>query len=102
MKMRRINCAIWTGCLLSLIAFLSYFFVFIWFPVTRDFPWASLLLLGIAAALLLLGCRRAFAPDRPHPIHSTLHFSRRFALPSPERSASHTDPARTPERSSPG
>src|ERR1700682_3865784 len=72
MKMRRINWPIWTGFLLSLIAFLSYFLVFIWFPVTRDFPWANLLLFGIAAALLLPGCRRAFAPDRPHPTRSKI------------------------------
>src|SRR6202171_4548308 len=72
MKMRRINWPIWTGFLLSLIAFLSYFFVFIWFPVTRDFPWANLLLFGIAAALLFFGVRRAFAPDRPHPARSKI------------------------------
>ena len=50
-----------------MIAFVSYFLVFVWFPVTRDFPWANLLLFVIAAALLLVGVRRAFAPDRPRP-----------------------------------
>jgi len=30
------------------------------FPMTRDFPWANLLLFGIGAALLLLGLFRAF------------------------------------------
>jgi hypothetical protein len=50
--------------LLSLVAFFSYFFVFVRFPLTRDFPWASLLLFGVAAALLLAGLRRAFAPGR--------------------------------------
>jgi hypothetical protein len=50
---------------MTLIAFLSYFFVFVWFPVTRDFPWANLLLFAVAAALLLLGTRRAFAGTRP-------------------------------------
>ena len=44
---------------------LSYFFVFVWFPVTRDVPWANLLLFGIAAALVLIGVRRTFAPGRP-------------------------------------
>jgi hypothetical protein len=44
---------------------LSYFFVFVWFPVTRDVPWANLLLFGIAVALVLIGVRRAFASGRP-------------------------------------
>jgi hypothetical protein len=64
MKIKRFNWQIWAGFLLSVVAFLSYFFVFIRWPVTRDFPWANLLLFGIAAVLLLLGVRRAFAPDR--------------------------------------
>jgi hypothetical protein len=45
-------------------AFFSYPFVFAMFPVTRDFPWANLLFFGVAAGLLLVGVRRAFAPDR--------------------------------------
>src|SRR5258705_1252544 len=72
MKERRLNWQIWAGFLLSLIAFISYFFVFVWFPVTRDFPWANLLLFGIAATLLLFGIRRSFAPDRPHPTRSKI------------------------------
>ena len=50
-----------------MVAFFSYFSFFVWFPVTRDFPWANLLLFAMAAALLLVGLRRAFAADRPHP-----------------------------------
>ncbi|MGI8898341.1 MAG: hypothetical protein ACR2IB_08100 [Pyrinomonadaceae bacterium] len=65
MSARRFNWPIWAGFLLSLIAFLSYFFVFVWFPVTRDFPWANLLLFALAASLLLVGLRGAFSPDRP-------------------------------------
>jgi cation transport ATPase len=64
MNIRKLNWPLWAGFLLSLIAFLSYPFVFVWFPVTRDFPWANLLLFVLAAALLLVGVRRAFAPDR--------------------------------------
>jgi hypothetical protein len=85
MKIRTFNWPIWTGFLLSLIAFFSYFFVFVWFPVTRDFPWANLLLFAGAGALLLVGLWRAFAPDRrapavsqpgvidrPHPVRSKI------------------------------
>ena len=66
MKFSRFNWPIWLGFLLSVVAFLSYFFVFIWFPVTRDFPWANLLLFALAAVFLVLGMRRAFAPDRAY------------------------------------
>jgi hypothetical protein len=72
MKIRKFNWQIWAGFLLSVIAFLSYPFVFVRFPVTRDFPWASLLLFGIAAVLLFVGIRRAFAPGRDHPKRSKL------------------------------
>lgn len=72
MNIRRFNWPIWAGFLLSLIAFFSYFSVFVWFPVTRDFPWANLLLFAIAAALLVFGVRRAFSPDRSHPKRSKI------------------------------
>jgi len=65
MKIQRFNWPVWVAFLLSLIALLSYPFVFVRWPITRDFPWANLLLFGIAAALLVLGIRRAFAADRP-------------------------------------
>lgn len=54
------NWQLWSGFLLSLIAFVSYPFVFVRFPVTRDFPWVNVLLLGVSAALLLAGLRRSF------------------------------------------
>jgi hypothetical protein len=65
MKTQRFNWPVWAGLLLSLVAILSYPFVFIRWPITRDFPWANLVLFGIAAALVVLGIRRAFAGDRP-------------------------------------
>lgn len=61
MKIKRINWPLWAGLLMTLVAFVSYFFVFVWFPVTRDFPWANFLLFAVAATLILLGVRRAFA-----------------------------------------
>jgi hypothetical protein len=69
MKFRGFNWPIWLGFLLSVVAFLSYFFVFIWFPVTRDFPWANLLLFALAVVFLVLGIRRAFS-DQSHPRRS--------------------------------
>lgn len=64
MRSKRFNWPIWTGFLLSVFALLSYPFLFVNWPVTRDFPWANLLLFGIAAVLLFVGVRRAFSPDR--------------------------------------
>lgn len=63
MKTRAFNWPIWSGFLLTLIAFLGYPFFFVRFPITRDFPWANLLLFALAAALLLVGLRRSFALD---------------------------------------
>ena len=62
--MRKFNWQIWMGFLLSVVASLTYPFVFASWPVTRDFPWANLLLFGIAVVFLFVGIRRAFAPDR--------------------------------------
>ena len=72
MNIRKINWPIWAAFLLSLVAFLSYFSVFVWFPVTRDFPWANLLLFAFAAVLMVVGIRRAFAADRPRPRRSKI------------------------------
>lgn len=70
--MKRLNWQIWSGFLLSVFAFLSYPLLFVRFPVTRDFPWANLLLFALAAALMLFGVRRAFASDRTHPVRSKI------------------------------
>src|SRR5688500_2590603 len=72
MNVRRFNWPLWVGFLLTLAAFLSYVLVFVWFPVTRDFPWANLLLFAISAVLLFMGFRRGFAADRPHPTLSKI------------------------------
>ena len=72
MKIPKFNWLLWAGFLLSIIAFLSYFLVFVWFPVTRDFPWANLLLFALAVALLAVGLRRAFGSDRPSPRRSKI------------------------------
>jgi hypothetical protein len=62
--MKRLNWQIWAGFVLSLVAGLSYQFVFARWPITRDFPWANLILFAIAMVLLFLGLRRAFKPDK--------------------------------------
>ncbi|HKP39055.1 MAG TPA: hypothetical protein VJT71_19510 [Pyrinomonadaceae bacterium] len=62
--MKKFNWAIWAGFLLTVVAFLSYPFFFINWPVTRDFPWASLLIFAAAAVFLFVGLRRAFKPGR--------------------------------------
>ncbi len=64
MNIRKFNWHLWAGFLLSFLASLSYTLFFVNFPFTRDFPWANLILFMIAAALLFVGVRRAFAPDR--------------------------------------
>jgi uncharacterized membrane protein HdeD (DUF308 family) len=72
MIVRRFNWPLWVGFLLTLVAFMSYFSVFVWFPVTRDFPWANLLIFLLAAVLIVMGIRRGFAADRPHPTRSKI------------------------------
>lgn len=57
--MRRFNWQIWTGLVLSVVAFISYFAFFSRFPITRDVPWVSLALFAAALGLLVVGWRRA-------------------------------------------
>src|SRR5207244_4761091 len=56
---RRWNWPIWLGFIVAVGGLFSYEF-FAQFPITRDFPWANLLLFAIGAALLLVGLFRAF------------------------------------------
>jgi hypothetical protein len=57
---RRWNVSIWAGFLIVLAAIVTYLSVFIRFPVTRDFPWATLLIFGAGLALLARGLRLAY------------------------------------------
>jgi hypothetical protein len=75
MNIKRLNWPLWLGLVVTLGAFLSYFFVFVLFPFTRDFPWANLVLFVIAGVLLFMGLRRGFASDRPHPTRSKIFSS---------------------------
>jgi hypothetical protein len=56
---RRWNWTLWVGFLLSVAGLFSYLF-FAQFPITRDFPWANLLLFGAGGIFLLVGLVRAF------------------------------------------
>jgi hypothetical protein len=50
---------VWLGPLLAIAAVALYFTVFVNFPITRDVPWASLLLLAIALGASLAGFARS-------------------------------------------
>ncbi len=62
--MKRLNWQIWAGFVLSLVAGFSYAFLFVRWAITREFPWANLVLFAIAMVLLFFGLRRAFKPDK--------------------------------------
>ena len=66
--MKRLNWEIWAGFVLSLVAGFSYPFVFVQWPITREFPWANLILFAIALVLLFLGVRRAPPIEYCQPI----------------------------------
>jgi hypothetical protein len=58
------NPSLWAGFALALVAVASYPFVFIRYPITRDFPWVTLVMLVPAIFLLARGLQRAFRrPD---------------------------------------
>jgi len=58
------NWPIWIGFILAFGGLFSYEWL-VQFPLTRDFPWANLLIFAIGAALLFFGLFRAFgSPQR--------------------------------------
>src|ERR1051325_994587 len=62
--MKKFNWLLWVGFVVSILAFITYPTVFVNWPLTRDFPWANLLLFVFAIVFVALGVRRAFAPGR--------------------------------------
>jgi hypothetical protein len=62
---RKWNWPIWIGFLFVLTGFFSYTF-FARFPVTRDFPWANLVLFCAGGILLVVGLFRAFGNPRAY------------------------------------
>jgi len=57
---RRANLILWGGFAVVLLAVASYIPLFVRFPITRDIPWVSYLLLLTGALLLGVGLKRAF------------------------------------------
>jgi hypothetical protein len=62
--MKNFNWQLWAGFVATLFSFLSYPFLFIDYPILRDFPWLNLILFATALVLLIIGLRRAFQPGR--------------------------------------
>ncbi len=58
-RKRSWNWWLWLGFFFALTGFLSYTF-FAQFPITRDFPWANLLLFAAGGICLVVGLFRAF------------------------------------------
>lgn len=56
----RRNWALWLGPPLALAGLLSYFLLFSRWATSRDFPWANLLILGVALALSISGLQRSW------------------------------------------
>jgi hypothetical protein len=54
------NASVWVGLALVLAGIASYPLVFIRYAMTRDFPWASLLIMALGLVLLGVGIARAF------------------------------------------
>src|SRR5579885_2664692 len=63
---RNWNLSLWLGFALVLFAVFSYVPLFVPFPVTRDFPWATLLLFAAGGFVLSLGVRKAFRNPRKY------------------------------------
>jgi cytochrome bd-type quinol oxidase subunit 2 len=61
MRSRSVHLPLWSGLLLAIAAFVSYPTFFARFPITRDVPWVSIILLAVSAVLVFIGLRRAFA-----------------------------------------
>lgn len=57
---RRWNWLPLLGFLVTVFAFLSYFMVFAYFPLTRNLPWLNLLFFAAGLVLLGAGLRRAY------------------------------------------
>src|SRR4030095_13840009 len=62
-KKRRFPRSLWFGLLLVLAAPVLFMLFFIRFPVTRDVPWATLLMFGLGIGLLAHAVIKAYRED---------------------------------------
>ncbi len=60
----RRNHLIWIGPVVTVVAILSYFMVFVRYPILRDFPWVNLPLAALGLGLSAVGVWRAFGRPR--------------------------------------
>jgi hypothetical protein len=59
MNERRTNWPLWTGLAVTVLGIAAYPLFFYRYPVTRDVPWATYLLLFLGLGLIVAGVRRA-------------------------------------------
>ncbi|HWZ97554.1 MAG TPA: hypothetical protein VN025_07330 [Candidatus Dormibacteraeota bacterium] len=64
MEQRRRNWHVWIGFLLCVIGVVSYFLLFLRFPITRDVPWANYLIMAAGLGFLISGLRRAYGQSQ--------------------------------------
>jgi len=57
---RRWNISLWAGFLIIVAGFAAHPTLFVRFPITRDYPWASLLMFAAGLTLLARGLTRAY------------------------------------------
>jgi hypothetical protein len=61
---RQWNWRLWLGFLLIFAGAAGYLAIFAWYPITRDFPWVSLLMFAAGVVLLIIGLNRAFGESQ--------------------------------------
>jgi hypothetical protein len=74
---KKLELSLWIGFLFALAAFVSYGF-FAQFPITRDFPWANLLLFAAGGICLVVGLFVHLAKCRFIAARSSDQFSPRW------------------------
>jgi AhpC/TSA family len=64
MTLKKLNWQIWLGFLITFAGLFAFPLFFVHYPVTRDFPWANLVLIAVAIVFLFIGVKRAFKSQR--------------------------------------
>lgn len=66
MEPRKRNWHLWAGFLLCVVGVVSYFPLFVRWPITRDVPWVNFLLLAAGLVLLASAIKRAFGQPQQY------------------------------------